>query len=138
MLEFYKSEQRKARKNYMCDVCGRPILRGRDYIYASQKYDREIQTSHRHIHCDALLDAFFASDRYDGVKYSIDKVLDWLFDLCNELYRQRKCSDKDYYEKCDMERCCECPLIFEKALKPEIRRAAEQSVRDNARREDID
>lgn len=138
MLEFYRSEQRKARKNHECDVCGKPILRGCDYIYASQKCDGEIYAFHQHIHCDALLDAFLASGCYDGVEYSLDEVQEWLSDLCSDLHHEGKCSEDDYYDKCDRERCFECPLIFEKTLTPEIGRAAEQSVRDNIRREDID
>ncbi len=135
MLEFSRTEQRKARKDHKCDVCGKPILKGREYVFVSQKYDGEINTFHQHIHCDALLEAYLASDWYDGDEYSLDEVWEWLSDLCNDLYHEGKCSEEDYEENCDKERCFECPLIFEKVLKPEIRRAAEQDVRDNTRRE---
>lgn len=133
MLEFSRTEQRKARKSHKCDVCGNPILKGCEYIFSSQKYDGEIHTFHQHIHCDALLDAFLNSDRYDGSEYSLDEVREWLSDLCNEIYREGKCPENDYEENCDKEGCFECALIREKVLKPEIRRAAEQSIVDNTR-----
>lgn len=129
--EFYRREQRKARKSHRCDVCGKRIIPGREYIYASQKHDGEIQTFHQHIHCDALLDAFMDSDWYDGTEYSVDEVSEWLSDMCCDLFREGKCSEEDYQDKCDRGGCYECELIREKVLKPDIRRAAEQSVKDN-------
>lgn len=129
--DFWRQEQRKARKGHRCDVCGKPIIKGREYVYVSQKYEGEIQTFHQHIHCDALLNAFMESDWFDGTEYSIDEVHEWLSDMCNELFHDGICSEEDYEENCDKGRCYECALIREKVLKPEIRRAAEQSVKDN-------
>lgn len=136
MLEFDRNEQRTARRNHICQLCRKPILRGNEYIYESQKYDGKINTYKRHIHCDALLDAFLKSDWFDGQEYTDDEVHEWLCDQCNILFHHGKCSEEDYYEKCDMEGCFECELVQEKVLtKPEIFRAAKQSARDNARRE---
>lgn len=131
MIEFSRTEQRKARKDHKCDVCGKPILKGCEYIFCSQKYDGEIHTFHQHIHCDALLDAFVTS--HDGSDYDLDEVWYWLSYLCSQLHREGKCPDKEYYEDCDKQRCYECALIREKVLRPEISRAAEQSIKDNAR-----
>ena len=50
--------QRKARKNHRCAVCGRTITKGTEYIEISGwEYDR-ICTDRLHIHCDAVVKAF--------------------------------------------------------------------------------
>lgn len=125
MLEFSITERRKARKDHRCDVCGKPILKGCEYVVESQKHDGEIYIFHRHIHCNALLEAYQASNWCDGDEYSIDEFVEWLSDLCNDLYHEGKCE-----ENCDKKRCFECPLIFEKTLEPERARAMKEEDHD--------
>ena len=130
-LEFERREQRRARKPYRCDVCDKPILKGREYIHVTQKFDGEIHTFRQHIHCDALVDAYAGSDWSDGWEYSADEVREWLGDMCVDLYHEGKCPERDFLENCEQTGCFECARIRERALRPEVRRAAAQSVKDN-------
>ena len=58
-VECYKIEQRKGRKEYICQLCGEKIRKGREYICESGRYDGEFFEHKRHIHCDALFNAYF-------------------------------------------------------------------------------
>lgn len=137
MLEFSKTEQRKARRNHTCYLCGKPILRGCEYICETQKYCGEINTFKRHIHCDALLEAMMFGPLKGECEYSEDEVTEELRDICAVLHNYGECSDEDF-ERCEDLDCYGCYLVQRAAIKNPVRlRAAEQSVRDNTRREDI-
>lgn len=129
MLEFSERSQTRARKRHMCHICGKAILPGCEYIHEKQKYDGEFHDLKRHLHCDAILDAYL-NDRGEN-EYSDDEVFEYLSDICGELFAKWICPEEDYYEKCDKDRCFECPLIFKRLLNPSIVAAMEADVKAN-------
>lgn len=134
MLEFSRKEQRTARKNHRCELCGKPIFKGCEYIYESQKYDGEIHTYKRHIHCDAMLDACLSTVYPDAGEYDVVSVTECIWDeVCGAI-----CGE-DQREECDEDMAClfACELCQKKLLPPSLVGAAIQSVRDNTRWEDI-
>lgn len=52
--EFYSHSVRKAKKSHICDECGREILPGERYDYASGKADGEMWFAKTCIHCTAV------------------------------------------------------------------------------------
>lgn len=117
-------EQRKARKQYKCHLCCENILKGNQYIYETYSYDGHIHTCHRHIHCDAMMDAWlsqYCQDEctFDEIYYGIVE------DVC-----QRICTYEETLE-CDYDNPYACEKCQRKLLDPSILGAAMQSVRDN-------
>lgn len=132
-LDFDRWEQRKARKRHICHLCHKPILRGVEYIYQTQKYDGSIQTLKRHIHCDALLDEVLANPKLMGWagEYTDDEVAEELREVCAVLHNYGECTEDDY-EQCGNRDCFACYLVQRAVLKNPVKlRAAEQSVKDN-------
>ena len=125
MIEVQNIVQRKARKRYICQLCGKAILPGRQYIYETFKGDNGFETLRRHIHCDALLDVYNSKYNFDEY-YDEREVNETLWDevcktICNEEQR----------DECDMEDLYSCDLCQRKLLSPPILGAAIQSVKDN-------
>lgn len=138
MLEFSSTQQRTARKSHKCDLCGKPILRGHEYICENQKYCGEFGTYKRHIHCDVLLEAMMFGPLKGACEYSEDEVTEVLRDICAELHDSGECQDEDF-ERCEERDCYGCYLVQRAAIKNPLRLlAAEQSVRDNTQQEDTD
>ena len=129
MLELYEKKQQKARKRHRCHICGKAILPGCEYIHEKQKYDGEFNDLKRHLHCDAILDAYL--DVSSESEYSDDEVQEFVSDICGELFAKWQCTEGDYYEKCDRERCFECPLVFKRLLNPSLLAAMEADVKAN-------
>ena len=129
MIEVQNIEQRKARKQYECHLCGKAIFPGRQYIYETFKGDNGFETLRRHIHCDAMLDMY--NSEYNPEEYYIDyEVTETLWDeLCKQI------CNEDQLDKCSMSDLYACELCQSKLLRPSILRAAIQSVKDNC---DID
>ena len=115
------NRQRKARKQHICDLCGKPIPKGAEYIYTTFVCDCMICEEHRHIHCDAMMNAAFTE--YDAESY--DECLEYIWeDTCETMcsFEQR--------EECDLVTALSCEYCQECMLSPEILEAAKQSVRD--------
>ena len=125
MMEFYNCEQRKGRKEYRCELCGKPILKGREHIYESGKWDGQLFDRRRHIHCHALAEAYF-DQAYDN-EYTVDQICDWVSEVCSDF-----CQDEheEEYDNCDVP-VWECPRVFETLLHPQTVRAALESVEQN-------
>lgn len=126
------NEQRQlvARKRHICQLCGRPILPGKEYI-RQKWFDAGFCQASRHIHCDALLDAV-SGDLSCTYSFSCDEVTEILRDTCAKLHDSGICSDDDY-EDCTDPDCYSCYLVQRERLgiNPTILNAAEKSVRDN-------
>lgn len=130
MLEFSERMQRKARKQHYCDICGKSILPGCEYIQERMKANGEFLNLRRHIHCDAILDAFLCETSPD--EYDSEMVALWAGRCCDDLNDEGKCSDDDFYERCDKENCFECDLVLERLLDRSVLEAARRSVRENS------
>lgn len=131
MIEKLEVSQRRAKKRHSCHLCGKDILPGREYIREKYLYDREFCTIKRHLHCDSILNPFFDSSCNFDDEYSDSDVWDYLHSICSELYNKDICNADDYFDKCDKERCFECPLIFEKILPASLKSAMLNDIRAN-------
>jgi len=125
MREICDVTQRKARKAHACDVCGKAILPGSEYIHARSVQDSRYWYNKLHIHCDAVLEAY-AKQAGKGVDYErLYEVGDWLFDTA--------CC------KCPQEGACRltgqdilsCKSALMRILPPTTLRAALESVKQN-------
>ena len=125
MVDIQRIEQKKARKRYECQLCGKPILPGNQYIHETFKGDEGFRTLRRHIHCDAMLNAYNSEYNFDEY-YDEWEVTETLWDeLCKQI------CDEDQRDECDMCDLYGCQLCQEKLLQPSILGAAKESVRDN-------
>lgn len=128
MFEVQNITQRKARKKYKCQLCGKPIFPGKEYIYETFKGDEGFQTLRRHIHCDAMLSVYNTELNYDEY-YDEREATNTLYgELCEQL------CDEDQREEChtvDLYGCelCQNKLLGEYA--PHMLGAAKDSVRDH-------
>lgn len=128
MIEVQNIVQRKARKKYKCQLCGKPIFPGKEYIYETFKGDDGFQTLRRHIHCDAMLDVYNRELNFDEY-YDEREVTETLWDeLCKQL------CDEDQRDECRMVDLYGCELCQNKLLgeyAPNMLGAAKDSVRDH-------
>lgn len=53
MSEICSVIQRKAKKIHFCDVCGKPIIPGSEYLAIRSAQDGRFWHNKEHIHCDA-------------------------------------------------------------------------------------
>lgn len=128
MIEVQSIEQRKARKQYICQLCGKPILKGRQYVHESFKGDNGFETLRRHIHCDAMLVAYNREINFDEY-YDEREVTETLWDeLCKQI-----CDDeqRDECDMCDLYGCELCQNELLGKYLPNMLGAAKDSVRDN-------
>lgn len=125
MSEIQSIEQRKSRKQYSCQLCGKPIMPGKQYIHETYKGDNGFHTLRRHIHCDIMLKAY--NTEYNFEEYYDDReVTETLWDeLCKQI------CDEEQQDECDMCDLYSCELCQEKLLHPTVLGAAKDSVRDN-------
>lgn len=82
--------QHKASQKYRCDLCGKEIDRGTDYIAADMEYGGRWVTRRLHIHCDAMVQATKDKAYTGGAEYG--------------------CLDADYVRnEVDRRVCVDCP-----------------------------
>ena len=125
-VECYKVEQRNGRKDYVCQLCGKRIVKGREHIYESGRYEGSFFGHRRHIHCNAIADAFFA-ESWTEDEYNEDDI----WNYCRE-EGCRGCSP-DIREDCidDMKNPFWCPKVIERLTKGNDQRAALTSLAEN-------
>ena len=121
MSDTLTNKQRKARKPHTCDICGKSIPKGAEYIYITYVCDGSIYEEHRHIHCDAMIDAAFTE--YDAESY--EECLEYIWEDTCEV----NCSF-DQREECNFSTMLSCEICQECMLSPQILEAAKQSVRN--------
>ena len=122
MVECYGTEQRKARNEYPCQLCGEKILKGRDYIYEHGKYEGRFFENRRHIHCNAIFEAYFDNPGTDD-EYTEDDIWDYVRDVCSQcpMYEYNECEKNPY----------SCPTVIEKRVPENLRGAALDSIEAN-------
>lgn len=123
MLEFFRQTQHRAAREYTCDLCGRTIRKGVQYVYEVSKYNGMLNDFRRHIHCDALLHAWSAET--GGGEYTVEEIGDFL--------RDGVCSHCDLFEmdECDQTECFSCDGVLGALLRPAELAAAKESVLEN-------
>lgn len=123
--DFRRKQQRISRKRYKCHLCGQDILSEKEYIYESVKYNGFINTFHRHIHCDAMLEACLTGDWPEN-EWDEDGVTEFLYEkLCKQI------CNEDQRDECSMLDLYGCELCQRKLLNPATLQAAIQSTREN-------
>ncbi len=127
MTEFTNVQQYKARKRYVCHLCGHAILPGAEYVYEASKWDGEVHQMRRHIHCDAILDAFSRDECPE--EYTESEVWEWACDRacagCSHADEDGDCEDGG------TDAVWACEIAQEKLLPPQYLEAAKKSVVDN-------
>lgn len=125
MNEICSVTQRKAQKAHFCDVCGKPILPGSEYIAIRSAQDSRFWHNKEHIHCDALLDAYTRQTGL-GLDYGrLDVVVTWLCaKACSECHHEHSCrfAGQDIFG---------CTVALRRVLPPTVLSAALESVRKN-------
>ena len=110
-MEFYSEACHTARKEYICEMCGRKIMQGEPYIYQSGKWDGVFFTRKLHRQCDLLLIDYCTE--VDN-EFTYDSVMEyaeeqWCYDCehagCND--------DLEGWTECD-ESVTTCPKVLEK------------------------
>lgn len=95
MVEFYRSQEYKAKKPHTCFICGGKIDVGDRYWYSAWKDEGEISTTHAHLKCQKIVNEF--CDWADESEYDIDEVYDW--------WRDNKCTNCRHFYIDDCEHC---------------------------------
>jgi ribosomal protein S27E len=128
MVQFQSIEQRKARKKHECHLCGKPILPGCEYIHENFKNEGgKITSLKRHIHCDAMLDAY--NEKFNTEEfYDEPEVLETIWqEVCKKI-----CGEEQWEECFDDPSCMmSCELCQRELVHPSALGAAIQSVREN-------
>ena len=124
--EILKRHQYVASKRYQCGVCGKPILEGASYIVETQaRGTKQITTGRRHIHCDAMLEAYMKAEDPEDKK-TVHEITEALWEKCCF-----KLCDENQRNECSMNDIYGCELCQEKMLPPLMVIAAKNSVIDN-------
>lgn len=128
MFEMQSIKQKMARKRHPCQLCGKPILSGNEYIYETYKGDSGFVTVRRHIHCDAMLSVYnreFNCDEY----YDECEVTETLWDeLCKTICDE---GQRDECDLCDLYACTLCQDKLLGKYAANLLGAAKDSVRNN-------
>ena len=122
MVVCYTVEQRKSRKEYNCQLCNQKILKGREYICESGRYDGEFFEHKRHIHCNAIFEAYFSEPWIDD-EYTEDEIFDYVRDVCCgcALWHDDSCEINPYT----------CETVIRKLVPANEQGAAMESVEAN-------
>ena len=111
--------QRKARKNHRCAVCGANILKGTEYIEESSWENDRICTDRLHIHCDAVVKAF-ARAVYSQ-KATGTNIRRWIKqNVCEKCYQFQECGTDNI----------SCPLALRKIVFAQYIESALKSAKE--------
>lgn len=96
-VEFYNQQVRTARKEHICTLCRRPILKGDEYVDTVCKcYGENLYTSKMHFHCDDLTHRYVDFLEPDE-EYNEDDVLNDIYEkLCANCESRASCKYKHY------------------------------------------
>lgn len=107
-------------------MCGRNILTGAEYVYECQKFNGEILQMRRHIHCDAMLEAYFDAEQPD--EYGESEVHEWVCDRsCNGCPH----ADSGDCEAAGTDAVWGCAFAQRAILPRSVQAAAKRSVLEN-------
>jgi len=120
VVQFYTQEQRKSRKEYKCQLCGETIRKGLDYINEHGNYDGRFFEHRRHIHCNAIFEAYCAEPWVDE-EYSEDDIWDYVRGACCPEYRNDECEDNPF----------SCRTVIEKLVPESLWNVCQESIYGN-------
>lgn len=86
-MEVLREDRRKARRDYVCGLCGRPIKKGETYDNQTNKFDGRLYTFRSHAHCSALCSKIwdFANPDPDA-GMDVDTFIGAVRELVTEFY----------------------------------------------------
>lgn len=113
MLDFMDRRQRRAKTSFVCELCGRTIAPGSDYIRVCWSQKGRIKTQYKHIACDALSIAYgqaLKKHECSGVE-----VEAWIRGtVCFQCSNKQKCSESPFA----------CSVVLDAAITNECTRMA--------------
>lgn len=119
MTEICDVQQRRARKQHSCDVCGAAILPGSEYISFRSMQDGRFWYNKSHIHCDAILNAYIRENGMELGWNELDCVQDWIRDeVCSA------CSERSGGCMYFMGRLYCCERVIRQLVQPTVLHAA--------------
>lgn len=98
-MDFYNRTTPKARKEYKCEYCNKPIHIGQIHSYETGKYDGDMFGRRLHFPCYKMMQTYCRNNRED--EFTWDAVDDWLHD--------EYCYACDKYEDCGYGKMRSCP-----------------------------
>ena len=122
MGELCSITQRKAKKTHICNICGKRICPGSEYVFARSGQDGRFWYNKQHIHCDAIASAY--TQEYGGIE-QVDNVIDWLIDKVCIVCPERVTCDAGMWD------VFACEIIHKNVLPATLLAAAKESVRRN-------
>lgn len=129
MIDLCEVTQRRARKTHFCEVCGKPIVPGSEYISTKSLQEGRFVNVKEHIHCDAVLNAYTKATGAELYYGRMDEVVVWLRDeVCSECPHESTCrmAGQDIFA---------CTYALRRVLQPTVLRAALESVKLNIEEE---
>lgn len=107
MLDFYNRSNPKARKDHVCEYCGKTIHKGETYSYETGKYDGDMFARKLCLVCENILGTFIKDLDDDGFDWW--EVDNWLRDYyyCNCEHERNQKNDCKIHAR-------NCPFIREK------------------------
>lgn len=122
MSEICSVTQRKAKKVHICDICGKRIYPGCEYISVRGGQDGRFWYNKQHIHCDAVAAAY--TEEYGGIE-QVEDVADWLTgEVCVNCPERATCEAGKYDTFA-------CEIVHKSVLPATLLAAARESVRRN-------
>ena len=113
-VEFYRESKQIARKEHKCNLCGRTINKGEEYVKVIKKcYMEELFTSELHLTCHDLFNRYTETLDLDDY-FDEDEVIDSIHEkVCCDCLHQKDC--KYMYKgdgKCNYREVCLCPEVI--------------------------
>ena len=122
MREVCEVTQRRARKVHICDICGKRIYPGCEYISVRSAQNGRFWYSKQHIHCDALASAY--TKKKGGIE-QMEHVAEWLRDEVCESCPERETCEAGKYDT------FACEIVHKSVLPATLLAAAMESAMRN-------
>ena len=136
IAKLVRTEQRKTRKRYTCQICCMDILPGSQRMLYTYKSSAGYITFSNHIHCDALLRAWDKKIRIKDDDAAPADATD-AHEMREDIWKQ-VCSNCEFRREfepdgsyCSPEDIPHCPYCIQKVLPPSMVGAALDSLQEN-------
>ena len=135
MSEGLQISQQKAKKVYICSICGKEIWKDTEYVKVSSKGQTGKWTDEkRHIHCDAALQAYrtLTDAKPEGNRErEIENLKEWArHTVCPMSRRHDICQEHQCFENGDQGIPFECMQFQSEIQCPGILRAVQKSIEE--------
>ena len=129
-MEFYSEACYTARKEHRCEMCGRKIARGEQYVYQSGKWDGDFFTRKLHRQCNLLL-YDYCTEVDEEFTYS--SVLEYAEEqYCHDCEHAACNDDREGWTECK-EDVTTCPKVLTKMMDGRGTQAAVADALDEIR-----